>query len=116
MQNRRVGAQQVTVATTTVLFQSIPKVAIATELTVISGRIVQALQTLASLLITVSRAVRVHIIATFTLLAGTAGQFRISVVVVCADIAPGSGVALLAMAYHIIGARIQAAAVRMRVS
>lgn len=82
----------------------------------VAFRFVQTLHALARLGITIARLVQIHIVAAVALLADSPWSFRISKVVVRADIALGTCVALIAQTNHIVRLGIQQTLVGIRMT
>lgn len=111
-----IGAQEVTVTGYTILFQSISEVTIATQLTMITSRIVETFQTLAGVSITITSVVDVNVVATVTFLTGAARYLWIAKVVVGTNITTWSIITILAMTDHVIVAHIQRTVIGMGIA
>lgn len=88
MRNLAICAQHITVALATVLRQSVSEESVTAVLTTVTGRVVQTLQALACMQITIAVTRQIHIIAAFAFIAGAVHFFRMAKVVVGADVAP----------------------------
>lgn len=116
MLHRLICPQHVTIARPAVLFQCVSVVPVPTELTMVTFRIVQTLQALTRLRVAVTLLIQVHVVAAIARLADSTRSFRISVVVVRADVALGSRIALVAQANHVIRLRIQQTLISVRMA
>lgn len=90
-------------------------VPIAAHLTIVTGRIVQTLQTLTRSQVTIARPSHVHISTALAFLAHTTRLIRIAEIIFRTHRTSRSRVAFTTIAHHVVGARVQLTLIGMRV-
>ena len=111
-----VTAQQIAHARRTLLGEGVAEETLLTDVTTESFRVKETLLALASASVTVARSRKVNVVATLARPALTTGHFRITKIIVSADLTSWSGVSFQTLAYHVLSLEVEWASWCVRVT